>query len=224
MKILKTAGKVIAAPVLFCVFLLARCFQFFLKVCGAVAVSYTHLDSNLKREDVPENLLENYTFEDKVTGVPVDCNPMVIYYNADLFKELNIKSPQEYVDEGKWNFEALQQVSEQLRDASKVGFGYENWWGPLYSFLFSAEDPVYSDDMTKAEFGSERAKAGLTYLDSNIKSKAFTFAGSLTSGESPDVYKRQYKRKGVFLHKHPEFLKKRVDNFIVRCYYGSTLK
>lgn len=144
-------------------------------------------DSNLKREDVPENLLENYTFEDKVTGVPVDCNPMVIYYNADLFKELNIKSPQEYVDEGKWNFEALQQVSEQLRDASKVGFVYENWWGPLYSFLFSAEDPVYSDDMTKAEFGSERAKAGLTYLDSNIKSKAFTFAGSLTSGESPDT-------------------------------------
>ena len=132
-------------------------------------------DSNLKREDVPENLLENYTFEDKVTGVPVDCNPMVIYYNADLFKELNIKSPQEYVDEGKWNFEALQQVSEQLRDASKVGFVYENWWGPLYSFLFSAEDPVYSDDMTKAEFGSERAKA------------AFTFAGSLTSGESPDT-------------------------------------
>ena len=71
-------------------------------------------DSNLKRGDVPENLLENYTFQDKVTGVPVDCNPMVIYYNADLFKELNIKTPQEYADEGKWNFEALQHVSEQL--------------------------------------------------------------------------------------------------------------
>lgn len=36
MKILKTIGKVIAAPVFLCVFLLARCFQFFLKVCGAV--------------------------------------------------------------------------------------------------------------------------------------------------------------------------------------------
>ncbi|QJU13017.1 extracellular solute-binding protein [Blautia pseudococcoides] len=41
--------------------------------------------------------------------------------------------------------------------------------------------------MSKSEFGSERTKAGLTYLDSNIKSKAFTFAGSLTSGESPDT-------------------------------------
>lgn len=36
MKILKTVCKVIAAPVLACVFLAARCFQFFLKVCGAV--------------------------------------------------------------------------------------------------------------------------------------------------------------------------------------------
>lgn len=144
-------------------------------------------DSALKRSDVPENLLENYTFEDKVTGVPVDCNPMVIYYNSDLFRELDIKTPQEYAAEGTWNFEALQQVSEQLRDASKVGFVYENWWGPLYSFMFSADEPIYSDDMKSSEFGSERAKAGLTYLDANIKSKAFTFAGSLTSGESPDT-------------------------------------
>lgn len=144
-------------------------------------------DSALKRSDVPENLLENYTFDNKVTGVPVDCNPMVIYYNADLFKELDIETPQEYASEGTWNFEALQQVSEQLRDASKVGFVYENWWGPLYSFMFSADEPIYSDDMKTSDFGSERAKAGLTYLDANIKSKAFTFAGSLTSGESPDT-------------------------------------
>lgn len=144
-------------------------------------------NSNLKRGDVPENLLDNYTYEDSITGVPVDCNPMVIYYNADLFQELNLKTPQEYVAEGTWNFAALQEVSEKLRDASKVGFVYENWWGPLYSFMFSADTPIYSDDMKTAAFDSERAKTGLTYLDANIKSKAFTFAGSLTSGESPDT-------------------------------------
>lgn len=144
-------------------------------------------DSGLKRSDIPANLLENYTYENKITGVPVDCNPMVIYYNADLFKELNLKTPQEYMEEGNWNFAALQEVSEKLRDASKVGFVYENWWGPLYSFMFSADTPIYTDDMKAAAFDSDRAKAGLTYLDNNIKSKAFTFAGSLTSGESPDT-------------------------------------
>ena len=143
--------------------------------------------SSLQISDIPENLLSGYTFNDKITGVSVDCNPMVIYYNSDLLKELNIKSPQEYYEEGKWNFAALQEVSEKLRDASKVGFVYENYWSPLYSMMFSADEDVYSEDMKSSGFDSERAKAGLAYLDKNIKSKAFTFAGSLTSGESPDT-------------------------------------
>lgn len=144
-------------------------------------------DSALQISDIPENLLSSYTFDGKITGVPVDCNPMVIYYNADLFGELNIKTPQEYYDEGKWNFEALQEVSEKLRDASKVGFVYENYWSPLYSMMFSEDEEVYSKDMKSSGFNSDRAKEGLEYLDRNIKSKAFTFAGSLTSGESPDT-------------------------------------
>lgn len=144
-------------------------------------------NSSLQKSDVPENLLESYTFNDKITGVPVDCNPMVIYYNADLFKELNLKTPQEYYDEGKWNFEALQEASEKLRDVSKVGFVYENYWCPLYSMMFSSDEDIYSDDMKTSGFNSERAKKGLEYLDNNIKSKAFTFAGSLTSGESADT-------------------------------------
>ena len=143
--------------------------------------------SLLKKSDVPENLLESYTFNDKITGVPVDCNPMVIYYNAELLKELKIKTPQEYYEEGKWNFEALQEVSEKLRDASKVGFVYENYWCPLYSMMFSSDEDIYSDDMKSSGFDSDRAKSGLEYLENNIKSKAFTFAGSLTSGESADT-------------------------------------
>ena len=143
--------------------------------------------SALKKSDVPENLLESYTFNDKITGVPVDCNPMVIYYNADLFKDLNLKSPQEYYDEGTWNFAALQEAAESLRDASKVGFVYSNYWCPLYSMMYSSDEDIYSDDMKTSGFGSERAKKGLEYLENNIKSKAFTFAGALTSGESEDT-------------------------------------
>lgn len=144
-------------------------------------------DSELKISDIPANILETYNYEGKINGVPVDCNPMVLYYNADLFLKTGIKSPQEYFDEGSWNFEALQSVSGQLRDAGKIGFIYENWWGPLYSFLSSQGEDLYSEDGTAANFGSERVKAGLGYLESNIKSKAFTYAGRMESGESPDT-------------------------------------
>lgn len=143
--------------------------------------------SMLKTADIPERILESYTYQDKITGVPVDCNPMVIYYNEDLFNEMGIKSPQDYVKEGTWNFKTLQSISEQLRDASKIGFVYENWWGPLYSFLVSNGESLYLEDGKSSNFGSERVKAGLSYLEQNIKSKAFTYAGSLTSGESPDT-------------------------------------
>lgn len=143
--------------------------------------------SALRKEDIPENLLGNYTYQDTITGVPVDCNPMVIYYNSDLFQELGLKSPHDYIAEGNWNFRTMQEISEKLRDASKVGFVYENWWGPLYSFLFSGGDAIYSEDMKTGHFNTDRVKAGMTYLDANIKFKAFTYAGSLTSGESPDT-------------------------------------
>lgn len=144
-------------------------------------------DSALKTADIPKNILETFTYEEKVHGVPVDCNPMVVYYNADLFKELGLKSPQQYYEEGSWNFAALQSVSEQLRDAGKIGFVYENWWGPLYSFLRSQGDELYAADLSSSTFDSDRVKNGLTYLNDNIQSKAFTYAGKLESGESPDT-------------------------------------
>lgn len=144
-------------------------------------------DSALKRSDISENILAGYTFDDEVRGVPVDCNPMVVYYNADLFNSLGIKTPQAYYDEGKWSFEAMQTISEQLRDHEKIGFVYENWWGPLYSMLFDKGDPLYNDEMTKGNFDTDRVRAGMEYLNNNIESKAFTFAGKLASGESPDT-------------------------------------
>lgn len=143
--------------------------------------------SALTKTDIPENILKNYTYEGEVHGVPVDSNPMVIYYNVDLFRELGIRTPQEYFESGEWNFAKMQEVSEQLRDAGKIGFVYENWWGPLYSMLLSSGDQLYSEDMKESTFDSERVRKGLTYLDQNIKSKAFTYAGKLESGESPDT-------------------------------------
>ena len=77
-------------------------------------------NSLLKDEDIPENIKANYTFNGAVTGVPVDCNPEVIYYNKALFEELGLKSPAEYVEEGTWNFENFQKVTEELTQAGKI--------------------------------------------------------------------------------------------------------
>ena len=143
-------------------------------------------NSLLKDEDIPENIKANYTFGEAVTGVPVDCNPEVIYYNKALFEELGLKSPAEYAEEGTWNFENFQKVTEELTEAGKIGFVWENWWGPAYSFLLSAGDSFYTED-GGAAFETDRIFAGMEYLDSNVKSGSFIYAGSLESGESADT-------------------------------------
>lgn len=141
--------------------------------------------SALKTADIPTTILNGYTFDGKVTGVPVDCNPEVIYYNADLFAQLNIKTPKEYMAEGTWNFENFQIVCEQLKAAGKIPFVWENWWGPVYSFLLSNGDSLYKDG--KANIDTPRVLDGLTYLEENVKNGNILYAGSLESGESADT-------------------------------------
>lgn len=143
-------------------------------------------DSALKMEDIPESILETYTFDGAVTGVPVDCNPEVIYYNEDLFKSLDIKTPTEYMEEGTWNFETFQTVCEQLKDAGKIPFVWENWWGPAYSFLLSNGDSFYTED-GQANINTNRILDGMTFLESNMENGNFIYAGKLESGESADT-------------------------------------
>lgn len=156
---------------------------------GVVADLTKYLEdanSNLKKSDIPATILSAYTFGDAITGVPVDCNPMVIYYNADLFASLGIKSPKEYMAEGTWNFENFQIVCEQLKAAGKLPFVWENWWGPIYSFLLNAGDSLYTAD-GKANINNDRVLAGMTYLETNVKNGNIIHAGTLASGESADT-------------------------------------
>lgn len=142
--------------------------------------------SALTMSEIPQNIADNYTFDGAITGVPVDCNPEVIYYNKNLFEELNIKTPTEYMEEGAWNFENFQTVCEQIKAADKIPFVWENWWGPAYSFMLSQGDSLYTAD-GDANIDTDRVKDGVAYLESNMRDKNFVYAGSLESGESADT-------------------------------------
>lgn len=62
---------------------------------------------------------------------PIANVGMFVFYNKDIFSNNNIKSPQDYVDEGKWTYEALETC---LRQAKQKGFD----GGAVYSqFLWS---------------------------------------------------------------------------------------
>ncbi|HZH59845.1 MAG TPA: sugar ABC transporter substrate-binding protein [Metabacillus sp.] len=145
-------------------------------------------ESYAKPDEFAEGLWGAAKKEDEIYGVAVDCNPMLIYYNKKLFAELGIKSPQEYFDAGEWNFAAMEEVTDQLREGGKYGFIVDNWWGPLFSWIWANGGEIY--DKETGDFVLDQNEKGIeavSFVDKMLDKKNFTYAGSLPKGQGAEA-------------------------------------
>jgi multiple sugar transport system substrate-binding protein len=145
-------------------------------------------ESYVKPEEFSEGLWGASKKGNEIYGVTVDCNPMLMYYNKKLFSELGIKSPQEYFDAGEWNFAAMEEVTSQLHDAKKYGFIVDNWWGPLFSWIWANGGEIYNKET--GEFVLDKNEKGIEamrFLDRMIDEKNFTYSGSLPKGQGAEA-------------------------------------
>lgn len=145
-------------------------------------------DSYAKPEEFADGLWGAARKDGEIYGVTVDCNPMLIYYNKKLFSDLGIKSPQEYFEAGQWNFAAMEEVTDQLRDAGKYGFIVDNWWGPLFSWIWGNGGEIY--DKNTGDFvldSNEKGIEAFKFLNKMISEKNFTYSGSLPKGQGAEA-------------------------------------
>jgi multiple sugar transport system substrate-binding protein len=144
-------------------------------------------ESYVSADDFPEGLWGPARKDGEIYGVTPDSNPMVIYYNKKLFEEVGIKTPQEYYDEGKWNWETFKEITGKLRDADKYGFVVENWWGPFYSWVWSNGGRIFDEDGNFVLEENEKAKETIEYLYNLVKDGNGVYAGSLPKGQGSDA-------------------------------------
>jgi multiple sugar transport system substrate-binding protein len=148
---------------------------------------YMSKSATLKPDSIYENLYGAAKQGDKIYGVTVDCNPMIIYYNIDMLKSLGIKTPQEYYDEGNWNWDAFAEVARKARAGGKHGFILNNWWGPTSFFSNSSNLGYFSEDAKTVTIDQPEKVAGLKFMESLIKEKAVTYSGALPKGQGDDA-------------------------------------
>ncbi|MBP3038533.1 sugar ABC transporter substrate-binding protein [Bacillaceae bacterium Marseille-Q3522] len=145
-------------------------------------------ESYAKPEEFAEGLWGAAKKNGEIYGVTVDCNPMLMYYNKKLFAELGIKSPQEYYEAGEWNFAAMEEVTDQLRDGGKYGFIVDNGWHTLFSWLWANGGEIY--DKETREFvldQNEKGIGAMKFLEKMIKEENFTYAGSMPKGQGSEA-------------------------------------
>ncbi|WP_314003345.1 sugar ABC transporter substrate-binding protein [uncultured Paenibacillus sp.] len=124
---------------------------------------------------------------ENIFGMPVDSNPMVLYYNKKLFKDAGLKTPQEYFDEGSWNWETFKMVAETFQSMKKYGFVQENWWGPMLNWIWSNGGEMYDENGNYVMDKNDKAKEALAFVSDLVKGGGVIYSGSLPQGQGQDA-------------------------------------
>jgi multiple sugar transport system substrate-binding protein len=89
---------------------------------------------NLLPKDDPlwkSNALNIFAFGGKHYGIATGITPLLLWYNKTMFEENDIKTPNEYYNEGKWNWDTFAEVAKKLTvrgsDGTVQKWGYSSW-------------------------------------------------------------------------------------------------
>lgn len=112
---------------------------------------YVDADTKYPKEDYLEGVVDTYTFEGKMYGLPTWCLTMWMYYNKKIFDEAGIPYPStkttwvEYMDMAK---------KLTKKDGDRVSVfganGWNGWTFPLLQLIYSNGGHFYyNDDLTQ---------------------------------------------------------------------------
>lgn len=83
-------------------------------------------------EDISEGALALWKQGDDVYAVPFSTSPFILIYNADLFKQAGIKTPDELIAEGGWTWEAFREAGKTIKEKTGV-WGFQTVDGDGYN-------------------------------------------------------------------------------------------
>jgi len=127
------------------------------------------------------------TADNKIWGVTVDCNPMVLWYNKKLLTEAGITQlPADIYKAGQWNWTAFTDMTKQLVGKGKRGLILENWWAPIYSWITTNGGKIWDGEKFVANTDA-KAIEGFKFIADNLANKNFTYSGALPKGQGQDA-------------------------------------
>jgi multiple sugar transport system substrate-binding protein len=121
--------------------------------------------------DMPAAKLDDYypgsiavaTYAGKLYGLPWIAQPVVLYYNPDMFEKAGINPPDE-----SWTWETFKDAARQLtlKDASgnvtQYGTSFSGW-PPIHMFIWQAGGEVIAPDLKSSPVDSPEAVAGAQF-------------------------------------------------------------
>ena len=126
----------------------------------------------------------------KIFGVPVDCNPLVLWYNETVLQNAGITTmPAAMYEQGQWTRDAFQQMIEKVKANGKYGYVLDAWPLVWWSWATTNGGKVYDNNGYGNFIVHEDPKAldAFTFLANQVRAKTMVYAGSLPKGQGNDL-------------------------------------
>jgi multiple sugar transport system substrate-binding protein len=126
----------------------------------------------------------------KTYGVPVDCNPLLLWYNEAVLQKAGITTmPAAIYEQGQWTRNAFQEMLAKIKATGKDGFvldsGSINYW----AWCTTNGGKVYDKNNYGNFIANQDPKSldALTWLSNQMQQKTIVYAGSLPKGQGSDL-------------------------------------
>lgn len=109
----------------------------------------------------PTSLLDLYSYNGKLMGIPKDFDTIGLWYNKELFDQKGVPYPT-----NDWTWEDLTKAAILLTDASNHQWGfaaYQNNQSGYYNTIWQAGGYVISEDGRKSGYDDPKTIAGLRF-------------------------------------------------------------
>ena len=112
-----------------------------------------------KLDDYFPSILSTAQYQGKTFGLPWVAQPVVLYYNPELFKAAGIAEPDE-----TWDWAKFLDAAARLTNKDKGIYGTAfNGWPPIHMFIWQAGGEVISPDLKTSPIDSPEAIQGAKF-------------------------------------------------------------
>jgi multiple sugar transport system substrate-binding protein len=114
-------------------------------------------------------MLQTAQYDSKTFGLPWISQPVVLYYNPELFATAGIAEPDE-----TWTWDTFKQNAAALTDKTKGVYGTSfNGWPPIQMFIWQAGGEVIAEDLKSCPIDSPEAEQAADFYASFVYNEEY---------------------------------------------------
>lgn len=137
-------------------------------------------------ENYPQSLIDLYSVDGKVYGIPKDYDTTGLWYNKKIFDEAGVPYPDD-----TWDWAKLKEVAKQLTNKDKGIWGYAALMGNqggYYDFIWQNGGYIISEDGKSVGFDKPEAIEALKYNISFIKEGLSPTQAQMTETAASELF------------------------------------